>query len=48
LSEFISVGGIKITDPIEIKALLTVPYARTTLQQAIIQNITNTIIKKVS
>jgi hypothetical protein len=43
----ISVLGMKITNANEIKAILTASYSRTTLQQAIVANITNFIYNKV-
>lgn len=43
MAQWIAVGGLNITNPIVVRAVLTAPCARTAAQNAIITNITNII-----
>jgi hypothetical protein len=47
LAQWVAVGGLKITDPTEVAAILTASYSRTPAQKAIIANLTKFITEKV-
>jgi hypothetical protein len=46
-AQWIAVGSIAVTDPVQVAAILTVPACRTATQNAIVANITSIILSKV-